>query len=83
MVDMIMSQEDQEFEALVSLLQDQRAEGGGHQEAANEYGSDEEDYDYDQLFMDIMPDEKQPQSRSTEGGVPALEAEQDMDLSVG
>lgn len=53
MVDQILSQEDQEFEALISLLQ--RNEHGQDQ-TNSAYGSDDDEYD--QLFMDVMSKEE-------------------------
>ncbi len=54
MVDRILSQEDQEIEELVSLMQ--HAENADNlnqsQRLMSDYGSDEEEYD--QLFIEVM-----------------------------
>ncbi len=75
MVDQILSQEDQEFEALISLLQDRE-----HDEERNPsaYGSDDEEYD--RLFMEMMPKEELAggEARKAE----KTEADEVMDMSM-
>lgn len=53
MIDQILSQEDQEFEALISLLQNEHCD---QNHTASAYGSDDEEYE--QLFKDVMSKEE-------------------------
>ena len=68
MVDQILSQEHQEFEALVSSMQDN--EDQEHHQTTSDYGSDEEEYD--QLAL-----------RETSTVDDPSEEDQEMDTSIG
>lgn len=82
MVDLILSQDNQEFEALVSSMQDHAGEEDQHQqETLSDYGSDEEEYD--QLFMEIMSRQGSAEERTDINGEGVAEQDQDMDLSLG
>ena len=79
MVDQILSQEDQEFEALVLLMQ-----GGDqdHQQKTNlDYGSDEEEYD--RLFMEVISRQGSAERGTSMVGHDAPKQDQEMDVSVG
>ena len=81
MVDQVLSQQNEEYEALVSSVQDYAdlEQQQQQQTTISNYGSDEEDYD--QLFMELMSrQEVVERSPSTmEDNAP----EQGMDLSAG
>jgi len=53
-VDEVLTQEDRELEALVSLMSNEEENGEGQQHDMSEYGSDEEDYDG--LFLEALAD---------------------------
>lgn len=82
MVDQILSQNNQDFQALISLMQENADQEHHHQQKTmSDYGSDEEEYD--QLFMDVMSRQGSAE-RSTdtvEDGTP--EQDQEMDISLG
>ena len=59
MVDEILSQEEDEFEALISLI-DSRNDEGIH--SPSNYGSDDEEYD--DLFMNVVSNEEAIENRS-------------------
>ena len=76
MVDKILSQEIEEFEALVSSVPDHADQDDHHQQKRmSDYGSDE----YDQLFMEVM---SRPGNIDTLGDG-AREQDQEMDISLG
>ena len=86
MVDRILSQEDEEFQALISSMNEtnekvDHRQAEAHEQTSLDYGSDEEEYD--RLFMDVM---SHPQQAS--GSLTVLEDSkstqtQDMDISMG
>ena len=75
MVDQILSQEDQEFEALISLMQPKDHE---EEPTMSAYGSDDEGYD--QLFQDVMSKENVAGGNAKEAE--KTETEEVMDMSV-
>lgn len=82
MVDRILSQEDQEFEALVSSMQDNADQEDHHQKKpTSNYGSDEEEYD--QLFMEVMSRQGSAERSTDTAGDGAPEQDQEMDISLG
>lgn len=82
MVDRILSQETQEFEALVSSMQDNADQKDHHQQKTiSEYGSDEEEYD--QLFMEVMSRQGLAERSTDAVGDGAPEQDQEMDISLG
>lgn len=82
MVDQILSQEIQEFEALVSSMHDNADQEDHHQQKTmSDYGSDEEEYD--QLFMEVMSRPVTVERSINEMGDGALEQDQEMDISLG
>ena len=80
MVDQILSQDDQEFEALVLSMQ-----GGAdqkHQRKSNlDYGSDEEEYD--RLFMEVISRQGSAERVTSMVGHDPSKQDQEMDVSVG
>ena len=76
MVDQILSQEDQAFEALISLMQSEE-----HNEERNTsaYGSDDEEYD--QLFMDVMSKEKVAEGDAKDAG--KTDTDEVLDILMG
>ena len=79
MVDHILSQEKQEFEALVSSMRDQ--EDQQQHNAMSDYDSDEEVYD--QLFMEVISEEESAEIKSLTVGASATVLDQEMDISCG
>lgn len=81
-MDEVLTQEDRELEALVSLMSDEQKSRDGQQHDASEYGSDEEDYDG--LFLEALANAEGNWETLT---VPKVVQEPDldyeMDLSVG
>ena len=81
MVDQFLSQEDQEFEALVLLMQG-GADQEHHQQKTNlDYGSDEEEYD--RLFMEVISRQGSAERGASMVGHDAPKQDQEMDVSVG
>lgn len=87
MVDQIASLEDQEFQALISLMNEaNEKENVDHREAETneqtifEYGSDEEEYD--RLFMDVMSQSQQAGESQTRPQDNRSTQTQDMDISM-
>lgn len=79
MVDRILSQEIQEFEALVSSMPDHADQEHHHQQKTmSDYCSDDEEYD--QLFMEVM---SRPATVERTSGDGAREQDQEMDISLG
>lgn len=82
MVDQILSQENQEFEAFVSLMQDDANQGDHHQQnQVFDYGSDGEEYD--QLFKEVMSRQAFAERSIATFGDGAAEQDQEMDVSFG
>lgn len=82
MVDHILSQEIQEFEALVSSMQNNADQENHHeQKTMSDYGSDEEEYDH--LFMEFMSRPATVEKIMDTLGDGALEQDQEMDISLG
>lgn len=82
MVDLFLSHENQEFEALVSSMQDGADQEHHHQQTTmSDFGSDEEEYD--QLFMEIMSRQGSAERRTDmiDENTPAQD--HDMDVSLG
>ena len=71
-----MSQEDQEFEALISLMQN---EDRDQENIMSVYGSDEEEYD--ELFMEVVS-KQEASTRGIQSEGPT-NTEQSMDVSMG
>ena len=80
MVDQILSQEDQEFEALV-LSMHGSADQEHQQRTDLDYGSDEEEYD--RLFMEFISRQGCAERGTSMVGHDAPKQDQDMDVSVG
>jgi len=76
MVDQILSQEDQEFEALISLMQSEE-----HNEERNTSTYSSDDEEYDQLFMDVMSKEEVAEGDAKEAG--KTDTDEVMDISMG
>ena len=82
MVDQILLRENQEFEALVSSMQDHaEEEDQNQQDTLSHYGSDEDEYD--QLFIEVMSRQRSTEEGTDLGGESAAEQDQDMDISMG
>ena len=81
MVDQILSQEDQEFEALVLSMQ-RSADQEHHQQKTHlDYGSDEDEYD--RLFMEVISRQGSAEQGISMVGHGAPKQDQEMDVSVG
>lgn len=80
-VEQVILQEDQEFEALVSLLQESNQAVEDRENVATDYGSDEEDYD--RLFIEVMTKEGITRSDPEGSQEKAPNRDQDMDMSLG
>ena len=81
MVDKVLSQEIEEFEALVSSMPDHADQEDHHQQKTmSDYGSDEDEYD--QLFMEVMSRPATVDRIDTLGDG-AREQDQEMDISLG
>ena len=86
-VDQMLSQEDEECQALVSLLEEgERAaetlRSGDHEEMLSNYGSDTEDYDH--LLTDALFQQQQQARTSTaQAEQGPLVEDHDMDVSMG
>lgn len=81
-MDEVLTQEDRELEALVSLMSDQQKSRDGQQHDACEYGSDEEDYD--DLFLEALANAKENGETPTPPKVvQQLDLDYEMDVSVG
>ena len=79
MVDQILSQENQEFEALVSSMQDNADQENHHQQnTMSDYGSDEEEYD--RIFIEVMSRQGSAERRNdtVEEGGPDQDYEMDI-----
>lgn len=79
MMEEVLSHEEQELEALVSLME-VRETTAKHQEGATAGCGSEED-DYDRLFMEVLEQPERTQSINTSRAAPDNDAE--MDISVG
>ncbi len=78
-VEHVLLQENQELEALVSLMESENEDSPSHLPPSTEYGSDEEEYE--EIFAEVLnsfnsqgPDHGESRN---------LEQDQDMDLSNG
>ena len=81
LVDKFLLLETQEFEALVSSVQDTADQEHHQQTTFSDYGSDEEEYN--QLFVEVISRQGSAErSKSTVGGDPPSQ-DQEMDISVG
>ena len=82
MVDQILLRENQEFEALVSSIEDHAEEEDQNQrDTLSQYGSDEDEYD--QLFIEVMSRQRSTEKGTDSGGESAKDQDQDMDMSMG
>lgn len=82
MVDQILLRENQEFEALVSSMQDHAEEEvQNQQDTLSHYGSDEDEYD--QLFVEVMSRQRSTEEGTDPGGESATEQDHDMDMTMG
>ena len=82
MVDQILSRENQEFEALVSSMQDHAEEEDQSQpDILSHYGSDEDEYD--QLYIEVMSKQRSTEEGTGPGGESATKQDQDMEMSMG
>ena len=81
MLDKLLSQEEQEFEALVSLMQYNADQDRHQQSTMSDYGSDEEEYD--QLFMEVLSRQGSAKRNTVIVGDSSPEQDQDMDISLG
>ncbi len=81
MVDQILTQEDREFEALVSSMQNNADQEQDQDTTVSDYGSDEEEYD--QLFMEVVSKQGSAERNSSTIGDDAPKQDQEMDISVG
>ena len=77
MVDQILSQEEQTFDALLSLIRGQQGEE--KENTGSDYGSDDDDYD--QLFMEVMCKERTTEGQAEGGESSAIEYDAEMDTS--
>ena len=78
-VEQVLSQEDQELQALVSLMEDQDDRSLPQASPSGEYGSDDDDYD--NIFMEALSG----LDAHTQEDVTKFQTEQDqeMDMSKG
>ena len=80
MVDKILSQEIEEFEALVTSMPDHVDQDDHHQQKRmSDYGSDE----YDQLFMEVISRPAMVERSIDTLGDGAREQDHEMDISLG
>lgn len=75
----MLSQEDQELQALVSLMEDNDDQSPPHARPHAEYGSDDDDYD--NIFMEAL-NGFDPQAQH-DGTKHHIEQTQEMDMSNG
>ena len=81
MVDQILSQEDQEFEALVLSMHESGDREHNQQKTNLDYGSDEEEYD--RLFMEVISRQGSAERDTSMVGHDAPKQDLEMDVSVG
>lgn len=79
MVEKILSQEDQELEVLVSLMDHATTKRVEHAAIRSEYGSDDEDYDH--IFMDVMAAAESRSREANKDPDPPSCPDQEMDMS--
>ncbi|KAL9126286.1 MAG: hypothetical protein Q9217_004635 [Psora testacea] len=79
-VDRLVSQEDQEFEALISIMEDQRTESGYRPQTQIECSSDDEEYD--RLFTEVLEGDSSG-LRVWMTRASGQAGEQEMDMSSG
>lgn len=77
-VDHILSQEDQELEAIFSSMEDERQQDDYQTYPMSNYGSDDEEYD--KLFEEVMSGQEGTEN-NTAGGMINPEDERGMDMS--
>ena len=75
----VLSQEEQELEALVSLMEADDQTAKDRDGASAGYGSEEEDYD--RLFMEVLEQPEGMQPTNTSRATPDNDGE--MDISMG
>lgn len=78
-MDEVLSQEEQELEALVSLMEADNLIAKDQDNATAGYGSEEEDYD--RLFMEVLEQPERMQATNTTRAPPNNDGE--MDISMG
>ncbi len=81
-MDEVLTQEDRELEALVSLISDEQKSRDGQQYNVFEYGSDEEDYDA--LFLEALANARgDGETPTAHEVVQELDLDYEMDVCVG
>ena len=78
-VDHILSQEDQELEAIFSSMEDERQQDDYQTYPTSNYGSDDEEYD--ELFEEVMSGQEGTENNTAGGGMTNPEDERGMDMS--
>ena len=78
MVDEVLTQEDQELEALVALIDQQQEE---HEQTISGYGSDDDDYD--RIFMEAVAAAERCSCEVVRGSGARSDLDQEMDMSSG
>ena len=81
MVDQILSQEDQEFEAFVLSMYGSGDQAHNQQKTNLDYCSDEEEYD--RLFMEVISKQGSAERRTSMVGHDTPKQDLEMDVSVG
>ena len=81
MVDKFLLLEKQEFEALVSWVQDTADQEHHQQTTLSDYGSDEEEYN--QLFVEVISRQGSAERSKSTVGDDSPNQDQEMDISVG
>lgn len=80
-VDQFLSQENEEFEALVSSIQDRNNRADKEDNSQLNYGSDDEEYDA--LFIQIAPEGVLFEAHAGDASRLPIEQGQEMDVSTG
>jgi len=81
-VDEVVTHEDRELDALVSLMSNEERNRDGQQHDMSEYGSDEEDYD--SLFLEALANaEGSGETMVVPKIVQDLDLDYEMDVSMG
>ena len=73
-----LSQEEQELEALISLMERDDRAAKDQEGATADFGSDEADYD--RLFMEVFERPERRQSSNTPRALPGTDVEMDITL---
>lgn len=81
MVDKFLLLENQEFEALVSSVQDTADQEHHQQTTLSDYGSDEEEYN--QLIVEVISTQGSAERSKSTVGNDSPNQDQEMDISVG